>query len=212
MPARPLGTRSPPPLPPVRGHQPRLVAHERRPVGRALVVPPQRRRLPMLVAARQPRTPFRRKICIAQHLPREPLKFAGGGDVVPRVVRLLVPEGADEYQSAGVDVGRPEPVVEGGEICEPGTLVLPNISPGKLLQKTLNAHGRLEKKDGRKGCWWLRIDGERRRVNNDENILDVKDTVFVIAVQIASSRQKRLKRKPQYFSCTRVTIGMVWGT
>ena len=66
-------------------------------------------------------------------------------------MRLLVPKGADEDQSAGVDVGRPEPVMEGGKICKAGPLALPNISPGKLLRKALNVHGRVEKKDGRKG-------------------------------------------------------------
>ena len=62
-----------------------------------------------------------------------------------------MPEGADEDQSASVNVGWPEPVVEGGKICKAGPLALPNISPGKLLQKALNAHDRVEKKDGRKG-------------------------------------------------------------
>ena len=62
-----------------------------------------------------------------------------------------MPEGADEDQSAGVDISRPVPVMEGGEIYKPGPLALPNISPRKFLQKALNVHGRVEKKDWRKG-------------------------------------------------------------
>ena len=81
----------------------------------------------------------------------------GGGNVIARTEGLLVPENTDEDQSTGVDVGRPELVVEGGEICKPGLLALPNISPGKLLQKALNAHGRVEKKGGRKGDGMLRF-------------------------------------------------------
>ena len=56
MASRSFGARSPPPpLPSVRGRQPRFMAHERRPIGRAPVVPSQRRRLLMPVTARRPR-------------------------------------------------------------------------------------------------------------------------------------------------------------
>ena len=79
------------------------------------------------------------------------MEFAGGGDIIPRVVRLLVPEGACEDQSAGINIRRPAPVAEGDEIGEPDALSVPNISTWKLHGKALDAPGPLEKRGNGEG-------------------------------------------------------------
>ena len=54
-----------------------------------------------------------------------PLDFLGGGDVIPGIVRLIVSEGADEYQCDSVNVYRPEPVMERAQPDKPDALAPP---------------------------------------------------------------------------------------
>ena len=66
--------------------------------------------------------------------------FAGGGDVIARVERLLVPEGTDEDQRAGVNAGHPlQQPTENVQRQKNDALVL-HIAAGELLEKTLHVH------------------------------------------------------------------------
>jgi hypothetical protein len=53
--------------------------------------------------------------------------------------------------AAGVNICRPEPTVESDQLGEPGALALPYITPGKLFEKALDAHGQQHDGIGRRG-------------------------------------------------------------